>query len=148
MRDFKVVFRDLQKYIENARWFDDSWEIYNRGVYLQLARDNWFNHNQGGIHFETYIEGPEIRRGVVPVHLHAEDDVPQQALFIERFLEEESARLKSWKGYEVVGSGYSICQRNIPIKTKQLADRLFQEIDRLRQLEDTISKLAGELCYR
>ncbi len=141
-----MVFRDLQEHIEKARWFHDGWEIYNRGVYLQLAKENWFNHNQGGIHFETYIERPQIQLGLVPIHLHAEDDVPHQAVFVERFLEQESVRLSRWKGYEVVGGGYSICKRNIPIKTKQLANRLFEEINRLREFEDTIDTLVSDIC--
>ncbi len=62
MKDVKGVFRNLEKMLEKANWFEDGWEIYNRGEYLQLYKQNWFNENQGGVHFETFIEGPQIKQ--------------------------------------------------------------------------------------
>ena len=51
------------------------WNIYNRGEYLQLYKDGWYNHNQGGIHFETYIETREIKNKEFPICVHAEGTV-------------------------------------------------------------------------
>ena len=48
--------------LKQSKWFDEEWEIYNRGVYLQLYKSGWHNYNQGGIHFETYIEAPQIKQ--------------------------------------------------------------------------------------
>lgn len=76
MKDVKGVFRNLEKMLEQAKWFDDGWEIYNRGNYLQLYKENWFNHNQGGIHFETFIETPQIKQKQFPVCMHVEEDCP------------------------------------------------------------------------
>ena len=56
MKDVKNIFRNLEKKLENAKWFNDDWEIYNRGPYLQLYKVDWYSHNQSGIHFETFIE--------------------------------------------------------------------------------------------
>ena len=53
MKDIKNIFRGLEKLLKEAKWFDEDWEIYNRGPYLQLYKTTWFNHNQGGVHFET-----------------------------------------------------------------------------------------------
>ena len=60
MKDPKNVFRHIEKELKRSSWFDDGWEIYNRGVYMQLYKTNWHNQNQGGIHFETFIEPREI----------------------------------------------------------------------------------------
>ena len=56
MKNIKNIFRNLEKKLKQASWFEPDWEIYNRGEYLQLYKANWHNENQGGIHFETYIE--------------------------------------------------------------------------------------------
>ena len=86
MKDLKIIFRNLEKKMNQSNWFDDGWEIYNRGVYLQLYKSNWHNQNQGGIHFETYIEAPQVRQKEFPVCMHAEEDCPAQQKFIEEFL--------------------------------------------------------------
>lgn len=76
MKDVKGVFRNLEKMLQQTSWFDDGWEIYNRGNYLQLYKENWFNHNQGGVHFETFIEAPQIKQKQFPVCVHAEEGLP------------------------------------------------------------------------
>lgn len=62
MKDIKPIFRNLEKMLRQSSWFDDGWEIYNRGAYMQLYKENWHNEAQGGIHFETYIEAREIKK--------------------------------------------------------------------------------------
>ena len=69
MKNIKGVFRNFEKKLTQASWFDDEWCIYNRGEYLQLYKDSWHNHNQGGVHFETFIEANEIRKKEFHVRL-------------------------------------------------------------------------------
>ena len=76
MKDFKSVFKELENNLTRQKWFTQDWSIYNRGVYMQIAKENWFNHDQGGIHFETYVEKYEIEEKIVPIHMHVEDDFP------------------------------------------------------------------------
>lgn len=135
MKDIKNIFRNLEKKLKQSNWFEDDWQIYNRGVYLQLYKSDWHNHNQGGIHFETYIEAPQIKQKSFPICMHAEEDCPSQLEFIRNFLEIEGERIRSWKGYQTIGKGYSICQRTMPLNFKNLEQRLFEEFNRLRQLE-------------
>ena len=140
MKNAKGVFRSLEKQLMRARWFDEDWHIYNRGEYLQLYKDSWHNHNQGGIHFETYIESREIRQKEFPVCLHAEGDCPSQERFIQELLALEGARIKSWKGYKTVGKGFTVCFRMLPLNSKNLDQRIFQEFVRLRKLEAGIEE--------
>ena len=140
MKNSKGMFRNLEKMLMQTSWFDDGWNIYNRGEYLQLYKDSWHNHNQGGIHFETFIETRELRQKEFPICLHAEEDCPAQERFIEEFLSLEGDRIKSWKGYKIIGKGYSICQRKLPIKSKKLEQRIFEELVRLRKLEASIEE--------
>ena len=135
MKNSKTVFRNLESRLTQARWFADGWTIYNRGEYLQLSKENWYNENQGGIHFETYIEAREIRQKAFPICVHAEEDCPSQARFIQELLALEGDRIKGWKGYKTVGQGYTICVRTLPLKAKNLDQRIFEEFTRLRQLE-------------
>ena len=140
MKDLKKIFRNLEKKLNQSSWFEDDWEIYNRGAYLQLYKADWHNQNQGGIHFETYIEAPQIKQKTFPICMHAEEDCPSQSEFIQKFLEIEVDRIRSWKGYQVVGQGYSICQRTLPLNFKNLEQRLVEEFNRLRQLETGVEQ--------
>ena len=145
MKEIKTKFKRLEKKISGARWFSEDWEIYNRGPYLQLYKSNWFNGSQGGIHFETYIEGPQLKNKSFPVCLHAEEDCPSQSVFIEELLKLEGDRIRSWKGYTVVGQGYSICQKSLPLNFKNIEDKIFDELNRLRQLEESIEAVLSVL---
>ena len=146
MKDIKNIFRNVEKRLRASRWFEDEWEIHNRGTYLQLAKSNWYNGSQGGVHFETYIEAPQVKKKAFPVCMHAEEDCPSQARFIDDFLQLEQARIRSWKGYQVIGGGYSICQRELPLNFKNLEERLLEELNRLRQLESSVDKVLQSLA--
>lgn len=141
MKNIKGVFRTLEKKLSQASWYENGWVIYNRGVYLQLYKDSWHNYNQGGVHFETFIEANEIRRKEFPICLHAEEDCPSQQRFIEELLLLEGDRIRSWKGYKTIGTGYSICERRLPLNFKNLEQRLFEELNRLRKLESSIEEV-------
>jgi hypothetical protein len=140
MKDIKKIFHNLEEKLKQSNWFEDEWKIYNRGAYLQLYKVNWHNHNQGGIHFETYIEAPQIKQKAFPVCMHAEEDCPSQSEFIQKFLALEGDRIKSWKGYQAGGKNYSICQRTLPLNFKNLEQRIFDEFNRLRQLESGVEQ--------
>ncbi len=140
MKNIKGVFRNLEKKLTKSSWFAEGWNIYNRGVYLQLYKDSWHNDNQGGVHFETFIEANEIRQKEFPICLHAEEDCPSQQQFIQELLALEGDRIKSWKGYKTVGKGYTICMRTLPLNFKSLEQRLLEELNRLRQLEASIDQ--------
>lgn len=145
MKDVKNVFRNLERKLTQSKWFRDDWSIYNRGPYLQLYKLNWFNDGQGGVHFETYIEAPQIKRKSFPICVHAEEDCPSQAEFIAAILEREGDRIRGWKGYKTVGTGYSICEKTLPLNFKNLEDRLLEEFNRLRQLEAGIDEVLASL---
>jgi len=145
MKDIKKVFRQFEKQLMKSSWFDDGWEIYNRGPYIQLYKSNWYNQNQGGVHFETFIEAPQIKQKSFPICLHAEQDCPSQADFIDALLALEGDRIKSWKGYQTIGNGYHICQRTLPLNFKNLEQRLYEEFNRLRQLETSIDQVLSNI---
>ena len=140
MKNSKSVFRSLEKRLAQASWFNDDWNIYNRGEYVQLYKDDWHNHNQGGVHFETYIEAREMKMKEFPICVHAEEDCPSQEQFIQELLAIEGDRIRSWKGYKTVGTGYTICVRTLPLNFKNLDQRLFEEFSRLRKLEAGIEE--------
>lgn len=145
MKDIKNIFRSLENMLKKASWFKDDWQIYNRGAYLQLYKASWHNQNQGGIHFETYIEAPQIKQKSFPVCMHAEEDCPSQSEFIKRFLEIEVNRIESWKGYKVAGNGYAICQKTLPLNFKNLEQRIFEEFNQLRQLDASVEQVLREI---
>ena len=146
MKDIKKVFRTIEDTLKRSSWYGDDWEIYNRGTYLQLYKSDWFNQNQGGVHFETFIEANQIRDKMVPISVHAEEDCPQQALFIQELLTAEGDRMRGWKGYKSIGDGYVVCERRLPLNFKNLEQRLVEEFNRLRQLEHAIDTTLARLA--
>ena len=140
MKDLKNVFRKLEKKLSSSSWFDENWEIYNRGCYLQVYKTNWYNQNQGGVHFETFIEGPQIRSKNFPICMHAEDDCPSRDKFIERFFDISGSRLEDLKGFKTIPSGYSLCERVMPLNFKNLELRIYEELNKLRKMEDAIDE--------
>ena len=145
MKNLKLIFKNIERTLRTSAWFEDGWEIYNRGVYLQLYKSNWYNQNQGGIHFETYIEAPQIKKKTFPVCFHAEQECPSHQAFISRFLESHGDEIRGWKGYKVRGDGYHVCQRDLPLNYKNLEQRLVEEFNRLRQLETRIDQALQDI---
>jgi len=145
MKDVKAVFRNLEKMLRQAAWFEDGWEIFNRGSYMQLYKSNWYNANQGGVHFETFIEDAQFREKAFPISLHAEEDCPSQQRFIEALIDSERGRIQGWKGYRLVGKGYTVCERSLPLNFKALEQRLLQEFNQLRELEGAVDKALSQL---
>ena len=152
MKDIKSVFRNLQGMLKDMAWFDDDWEIYNRGVYMQLYKSNWYNSAQGGIHFETFIEDAQCRMKTFPICFHAEDDCPFRQRFMDELIKSEGQRIQGWRGYRLVRKGYTICERMLTLNFKGLEERLLQDFNQLRQLQDAIDRtliqLEGELRTR
>jgi hypothetical protein len=146
MKSIKNVFRNLERKLSQSRWYGDDWQIYNRGEYLQLYKGSWYNQHQGGIHFETFIEAREIRQKEFPICVHAEEDCPAQERFIKELLALEGERIRSWKGYKTVGTGYTVCVRKIPLNFKNLEQRLFEEFSRLRTLEAGIQEALNRVA--
>ena len=139
MKDIRNIFRRLEKLLKEAKWFDDEWEIYNRGPYLQLYKSNWYNHNQGGIHFETSIEAPQLksksfdrdaRRGELPVTAE---------FFLERFLLLERDRIARWNTYQIQTSENTVVSEYCLLITN-LEQRIYGELNQLRQLADGIDQ--------
>ena len=75
-----------------------------------------------------------------PIEMHAEEDCPQRERFIQEFLVLENERINSWKAYRVTGEGFKICSRILPMNFKTLEQRLIEEFNRLRLLEDSIEQ--------
>ena len=146
MKDIKGVFRGLEQKIIESKWFSSGWQIYNRGEYLQLYKTTWHNQNQGGIHFETYIETPQIKQKQFPICMHAEEDCPFQRFFIKRFLELEKHRIKSWKGYKIIDKDYHIFNKIMPLNFKNLEQRMFEEFNKLRNLEVSVEKALSSIA--
>ena len=145
MKDTKNIFRGLEKLLKGAKWFNEDWEIYNRGPYQQLYKTTWFNHYQGGVHFETSIEAPQLKEKAFPIAMHAEEDCPSQWEFTERFLRLESERIKSWKNYQIERRGFTVLHRKLPLNYKNLEQRIYAELNLLRQLEGGIESTLNEL---
>ena len=145
MKNVKNIFRNVEEKLSSMSWFNDDWEIYNRGDYLQLYKTNWYNGNQGGVHFETYIEASQIKDKSFPILMHAEEDCPAQQDFIRKFLDAEGELIRSWKGYQTIGSGYSICKRKMALNSKNIEQRIVEELSRLRKLESTVDRVLAEI---
>ena len=136
MKDVKKVFKNLEDMLRCSSWFNDGWEIYNRGPYLQLYREDWFNQNQGGVHFETFIEANQVRDKDISNRHACRRGLPFPRTICATIHRIEGGRISSWKGYKAVGEGYTICERRLPLNFKNLEQRILEEFNRLRKLEE------------
>ena len=82
----------------------------------------------------------EIVGSIIHVHDGISFIVTVSRKSIQELLAIEGDRIKSWKGYKTVGKGYTICFRTLPVKSKNLEQRLFEEFSRLRKLESGIEE--------
>ena len=151
LKDVKNTFRNVEKMLKHSRWFDDEWGVYNRGPYLQLYKSNWYNHNNSGVHFETFIEAAQLKKKAFPVLMHAEEDCPFQMEFIKRFLDLEGSRIAKWSGWSIENQGYSVLQKIVPLGVKKLENRIYEELCQLQLLaasiDQTLTTLSKEdLC--
>ena len=94
---------------------------------------------------KLYIEAPQVKKKSFPICFHAEEECPVQQTFISRFLESHGDEIRGWKGYRVQGDGYRVCQRELPLNTKNLEQRLVEEFNRLRQLEVGIDQALQDI---
>jgi len=145
VRDFKPVFKEIERSLERQKWFSSDWRIYNRGVYMQVYKNNWFNDDQGGIHFETYVEKDELAEKQVPIHMHVESDFPKDEEFVRLFTGLARPVIEGWKGYKVQGTGYMICQRKLPLDPQSLQSRLVEEFGRLQELAPMIDRTISDV---
>ena len=98
MKYVKKIFRNVENQLRQASWFGEEWRTFNRGPYIQLYKSNWFNENNSGNHFETFIETPQLQNKAFPVLMHAEEDCMHRAEFVHQFLDLEKESIKAWGG--------------------------------------------------
>ena len=129
MKEVKTKFKRLERKISAARWFAEDWEIYNRGPYLQLYKSNWFNGSQGGIHFETFIEGSELKKKVFP-YVSMRRRIVLAIVFIEQLLKIEETEFAVGRGIRL-GDKATTSVKVLPLNFKNIEDKIFEELNRL-----------------
>ena len=145
MKDTKNTFSNVEKMLKNSRWFDDEWGVYNRGLYLQLYKSGWYNHNNSGVHFETFIEAAQLKKKAFPILMHAEEDCPCQTEFIQKLLCLEGNRIAEWRGWLIENKGHSVLQKIVPLGIKKLEDRIYAELCQLQVLSASIDRTLATL---
>ena len=144
MKDVKKVFKNLEEILRSSSWFNDGWEIYNRGPYLQLYREDWFNQNQGGVHFETFIEANQVRDKVFQSPcMQKRIALPKNDLCnnSSNWKVDESAAGKATKRSVKATLFVSDAYLNF----KNLEQRILEEFNRLRKLEASVAATFGRL---
>ena len=110
----------------DARWFQNGWNIYNRGEYLQLYKDTWYNHDQGGSILKPTSNPRKTTKGVS--HLFMQSRIVCTISVIKELLAPEGHRIQGWKGYKIIGKGYSICERILPLNSKNSEQRYLRTL--------------------
>ena len=114
------------------------------GSLLQLYKVNWCNQNQGGVHFETFIEAPQIKKELF-LFVCMLKKIVHRNMFKENFFRFENDRLNQWKGYERVGGEYNIIQKTLPLNYKNLEKRLFDEFSQLHKLANSVDDILNSI---
>ena len=77
--------------------------------------------------------------------MHAEEDCPSRQKFLEKFLQLEGDRIKGWKTYQIRTTENSVIQRTLPLNYKKLEQRIYGELNQLRQLADGVDQALQNL---
>ena len=77
--------------------------------------------------------------------MHAEEDCPSRQSFLERFLLLERDRISRWNTYQIQASENTIVQRVLPLNYKNLEQRIYGELNQLRQLADGVDQTLQDL---
>ena len=140
MKDVQKIFRNVDNQLRQASWFGEDWRTFNRRPYIQLYKSNWFNENNSGIHFETFIDTPQPKNKAFPVLIHTVEDCMHRAEFVHQFLELEKERIKAWGGYSFHDQGYTIFKKTLTLNFKNLENRIFGEFSQLWLLAESIDE--------
>lgn len=148
--EYYPLFKKLERALTSQPWFSDGWIIYtghfSEGIFLQLYKAEWHNHNQRGIHLETWVSIDGVRNGSVPVVLHVEREAPYRKGLNHLLVERGTGLMTSWPGYSV--SCTNVMERFIhrfPLSRNTLVKRLTEEFTRVQEIGDVIDGVLAEL---
>jgi len=68
-------FMKVLRQLSNTDWYaQGDWASfighYQRGIYMQIAKGNWYNYGLDGIHFETGLTEEALAAKVLTIELH------------------------------------------------------------------------------
>lgn len=151
--EYYPLFKKLERAITGRPWFSDGWIIYtghfSEGIFLQLYKAGWHNHNQRGIHLETWVSIDGVRNRSVPVVLHIERETPHREEVNRLLVERGTGLMTSWPGYSVSRS--NVMERfihRIPLSRNTLVRQLTTEFNRVQEIGAIIDEAFAEISER
>ncbi len=157
---FLEPFKLAETEMRTQSWFGDGWIATSgpfqdgEGVWLGLWKENWFNDDFCGIHFEISLEwgGYKMKHLVRAMHVLHRNTFPGTELdrshFSIPFVKSVEVRriIRSWKaGYRVNPKGGMVPLRlNAPRTDNNIEEVLLTETSRLQQLGPEIDRILRE----
>jgi hypothetical protein len=147
-------FEELERRMAEAGWFKQGWNMrwyynndqFGEGIGCQLAKGNWYNERENGIHFDAFARESSELNASLNVMLHIHDGFPKPAEFIRVFCAENAAWLENWEnGKFMPNHPLMPLLVQVPYTPDTLAQELEAEYNRLRQLEPLIDKIIIEV---
>lgn len=143
--------------IAKTDWFQSgSWIAfvghYTHGIFMQVFKPHWFNHEFEGIHFELALDARCLRNATASIQLHIthKNVLPDRDAFNRLTVPRMAERAAPWgPRYEL--SETKLSERlslNVPFTKSSFAERVADELSRVCQLGEIIDDALSELWDR
>lgn len=143
--------------IAKTDWFQkENWAAfvghYTNGIYMQLYKPHWYNHEFEGIHFELALDARCIERKTASIQLHIthKNLLPDRERFNQYTIPRMAELVRSWgPAYEL--SETRLSERlslNVTFTQTNFAQKVADELSQVCQLGTIIDEALSHLWGR
>jgi hypothetical protein len=137
-----------------TQWFQEgNWAAfvgrYTNGIFMQVYKPHWYNHEFEGIHFELALDSRCVERKVASIQLHIthKSVLPDRDLFNQITIPQMKETIRQWDSrYEL--SDTKLSERlnlNVPYTQTNFAQKIADELGQVCQLGSIIDKALTQL---
>jgi hypothetical protein len=143
--------------IANMDWFQQgNWVAfvghYTHGIFMQVYKPHWYNHEFDGIHFELALDARCLKSSVASLQLHIthKNVLPDREQFNQYTVPRMAALVNEWgSGYEFSESKLSErLKLNVPYTQSNFAKKVADELTQVCQLDGIIDEALSHLWGR
>src|SRR5947209_17222201 len=143
--------------IAKTEWFqDENWVAfvghYTSGIFMQVYKPHWYNHEFEGIHFELALDARCLKSSVASVQLHIthKNVLPDRDQFNQDTIPRMAELVRPW------GSRYELSETNlserlnlnVPFTQTSFAQKVADEMAQVCQLGGIIDEALSRLWGR
>lgn len=158
LSDYELLYQQLSVELQNEDWFSKGWETEAgffpnakepKSVFIQLFKDNWFNEDGKGIHFESWMTHADVKRGTASVVIHIESSKVRTGIngktLVKHLLGEAGSTISAWEGY-ILKETYTMqpFMKKMAVSSEDIVENLRIEFNRLVSISGVVDAAITE----